>query len=143
MSMIENVRSFLQLYPPLENERLDVDCLDSDMDSFSIDSVPCERVVKQYLDGSRVCRFLFTLSSRMYYGADIVQQQENLAFFEGLEAWLFQGEMLGRLPALDPGQTARALRVLSSAYPIVIDGDSGTARYQIQCELIYLQEVIL
>ncbi len=141
MTIIEHLRAYFQQYPGLAGERLDIDCLASAADNYSIDSVPCESVVSRYLDGSSVRRCLFTISSRRYYGQDLTQQAENLAIFEGLESWLEQKLRFLQLPTLGERRRARAVHVLSSAYPIIIDDDTGTARYQIQCDLIYTQEV--
>lgn len=141
MTVIECLRKFFLSFQRLQGERLDIDCLRSKEGSYSIDSEPGESVSQRYLDGSTVRRFLFTISGRMYYGSDIANQAENLAFFEELEAWLSQRELLLDLPDLGEKRTARSLEVLSSAYPIVVDEEKGSARYQIQMRLTYLQEV--
>lgn len=141
MTVIEYLRKYFMNFPRLQGERLDIDCLRSQEGSYSIDSEPGESVSQRYLDGSAVRRFLFTISGRMYYGSDIANQAENLAFFEELEAWLSQRELLLDLPDLGEKRTARSLEVLSSAYPIVVDEEKGSARYQIQMRLTYFQEV--
>lgn len=141
MTLIEHLRRFFMTFPLLEGQRLDIDCLRSEPESYSIDSVPSESAVTRYLDGSSVRQFLFTISSRMYYGSDLDTQRENAAFFEALEDWLDRQTLFLRLPELGENRTARSLEVASSAYPFVVDEDEGTARYQIQLRLIYLQEV--
>ena len=143
MTIIEQLRQYFLTCPVFEGKRLNIDCLTSDPGSYSIDSVPTERIQKRYMDGSTVRRQLFTISSRAYYGPDLNQQRENIGLFEALESWLDEKDALGQLPPLGNKRRARSLNVLSSAYPIdVEDGDQGsTARYQIQFELIYLQEV--
>lgn len=140
MTVIECLRNFFLSFPRLQGERLDIDCLRSQEGSYSIDSEPGD-VAQRYLDGSTVRRFLFTISGRMYYGADLANQADNLAFFEELEAWLSKKELLLDLPDLGEKRTARSLEVLSSAYPLIVDEDQGLARYQIQLRLTYLQEV--
>ena len=143
MNIIEALRQYFLTSPVFTGQRLDIDCLASDPESYSIDSVPSERIVQRYCDGSTVRRQLFTISSRAAYGPDLTQQRGNIDLFEGLEEWLDQQDALGLLPPLGDGRRARSVKVLSSAYPIEVeDGDQGsTARYQIQLEFIYLQEV--
>lgn len=143
MNIIEALREYFADSPVFAEQRLDIDCLASDPDSYSIDSVPSERIVQRYCDGSTVRRQLFTISSRQPYGSDLSQQRENINLFEALEDWLGEQEALGILPPLGEHRRARSMQVLSSAYPIEVeDGDqASTARYQIQFELIYLQEV--
>lgn len=145
MTVIDRLHAWLKTCPLFEHERLDIDCLQSKADSYSLDAVPCERIVKRYLDGGTVRRQLFTVSSREVYGPDLTQQSENLQLFEDLEAWL-EGEIdAGRMPDLGSDRMVRSLAVLSSGYPVDADEGQGggTARYQIQLELIYLQNAMI
>lgn len=141
MTVIEALHSYFKTSPALADVRLDIDCLQRDHEKFSLDSVPGERIVKKYMDGSSVRRQLFTISSRAPYGPDLDQQADNLEIFGELEDWLDDQGQLGLLPNLGDRRRARSLRVTSSAYPIEVDEGQGvpTARYQIQLELIYLQ----
>ena len=97
--------------------------------------------MKRYIDGTAVKRHLFVISSRCFYGSDLQQQEDNIAFFEALTDWLEAQENTGVLPDLGEKKKARKITVLSSAYPLIVDDGGQTARYQIQLELIYLQEV--
>lgn len=141
MTILEHIRDYLRGYPKLAGERIDIDCLGSDADSFSLDAVPGEPVVRRYLDGSTVRRCLFLFSCRAYYGQDLRQQAENLALLEDLEQWLERQRLFCKAPALGEKRAARPIAVVTSAYPAIINGDTGMARYQIQCELLYTQEV--
>lgn len=143
MTVIESLHHFFLTAPVLEGQRLDIDCLQSDPDKFSLDSVPAERTLKQYMDGSSVRRQLFTISSRASFGPDLVQQKENLRIFEELENWVDQQIMSGVLPDLGECRKARSLRISSTAYPMEANEGKGggTARYQMQFELIYLQNI--
>lgn len=140
MTIIGSLRNYFQTFPGLETERLDIDCLAHEVDRFSIDAVPCEPVLKTYLDGSTVRQYLFTISSRCYFGTDLRRQEKNLAFFDALEAWLEEQQFFRRMPALGSGRIPRKVEITSSAYPYLIS-DSGKARYQIQLRLEYYQEV--
>ena len=144
MTVMEALHSYFKTAPVFANQRLDIDCLQSDPDKFSLDSVPSERIVKRYLDGGSVRRQLCTISSRANYGPDLNQQKNNLKFFDDLEDWMDGQEQLGILPPLGSGRKARSLRVTGTAYPIEADEGQGTAtaRYQIQLELIYYQKMI-
>ena len=77
----------------------------------------------------------------MYYSSDLKQQAENIDFFEQITEWLMEEALFFRLPELGEKKKARTLSVLGSAYPILVSEELGLARYQIQLELIYLQEV--
>ncbi len=141
MTVIEALRKYFKQFPRLQEERLDMNCLQSKTDSYSIDSVPGESVLTRYLDGSTVRRCLFTISGRMYHSADLKNQNSNMAFFEDLEAWIERKTLFMHLPELGEKRKARSLEVTLSGYPYLLDENGETARYQIQCRLTYLQEV--
>ena len=138
MTVMENVRTWLRQYPGL-NGRLDVDFLDEDADTYSIDTIPCEEIIKRYKDGSTIKQFQFAVSSRRYYEQNIKQNLSNLEFFEGLTAWVEEKAQQRELPQMDNNRTALKIIVTSTAYPFVISED-GKARYQLQMRLEYFSK---
>jgi hypothetical protein len=137
-TVMELVQSWLRTYPGLSG-RLDVDFLDDEADTYSVDSIPCEAVLKRYVDGSTRRQFQFAISSRRFYEQNISQNLENLQFFENLTEWVEKKAGARELPEMDGGRTAQAIFVTSSAYPFVIT-ENGLARYQIQLRLEYFQK---
>jgi hypothetical protein len=135
MTVMENVRAWLRQYPGL-NGRLDVDFLDEDADTYSIDTIPCEEIIKRYKDGSTIKQFQFAISSRRYYEQNIAQNLSNLDFFEKLTAWIEQKAQQHELPEMDNNRTALKIIVTSTAYPFDVSED-GKARYQQQMRLEY------
>lgn len=138
MTLMDAIRSWIKTYPALSNGRLNVDFLPSDAQTYSVDVVPCKETVKKYLDGSAVKQFLFVLASRDFHGEDLRQNTDNLAFYEDFSRWVERQSRHKTLPALDSGRTARSVEVTTSGYPFLVD-DHGTARYQIQMKLTYIQ----
>lgn len=138
MTVMENVRAWLQQFPGLDG-RLDVDFLDENADTYSIDTIPCEEILKRYKDGSTIKQFQFAVSSRRYYEQNIEQNLSNLEFFEGLTAWVEQKAQQRELPQMDNDRTALKIIVTSTAYPFVISED-GKARYQLQMRLEYFSK---
>ena len=141
MTVIESLREYFKTFPKLRNERVDLNCLQSKVDSYSIDSVPGEGVSTRYMDGSTVRRSLFTISGRMYHSDDLNNQSRNMEFFEELENWVENKNLFMQLPDLGEKRKARSLEVTLSGYPYLLDENGETARYQIQLRLTYLQEV--
>lgn len=142
MTVIQHMAAYLQRFPRLAEERIDLDCLATEEGSFCLYSEPTETVIRRYLDGSSVRRKLFTFAGRRFYGTDLAVQAENAAIFEDLENWLLRQEQFSILPDLGDNRRARELTVFSSGAPVYVDED-GTAQYQMQLQLIYLQEVTL
>lgn len=138
MTVIECVRDWLKEYSGLSG-RLDVDFLGEDADTYSVDTIPSEEVLKRYKDGGSVKQFQFAVSSRRFYDQNIAQNIENLKFFEDLGAWVEERAKARKLPVMDGGRTAQKIVVTSTAYPFVVSED-GKARYQMQMRLEYYKE---
>jgi hypothetical protein len=138
MTVMQCVREWLKLYPNLKG-RLDVDFLDEDTDTYSLDTIPCEEVIKRYKDGSTMKQFQFAVSSRRYYEQNIAQNLENLEFFEGLTAWVEDKAHARELPFMDENRTAQKIIVTSTAYPFEVT-ENGKARYQLQMRLEYFNK---
>lgn len=132
-TVIECLREHIMKFPDLKDGCLMVDYLGDEPYEYVIETVPCNPIYKKYTDGSCMKQFLFIFASREYYGADINQNIENLAFYESFSDWITDGE----LPDLD-GRIPVSLDVLTAGY--AFDADSNSARYQIQLRLLYEEE---
>ena len=132
--VIECIRDYVMLFPDLKDGCLYVDFLSSEPIEYSVEAVPCERIFKKYVDGDCMKQFLFIFASREFYGEDVNQQIENLAFYEHFEDWIYSRNQEGILPDLD-GRMPVSLDVLTGGY--AFDADTSTARYQIQLRLLY------
>lgn len=138
MTVMQSVQKWLKTYSGLSG-RLDVDFLDEDIDTYSIDTIPCEEIIKRYKDGGKIKQFQFAVSSRRAYEQNIKNNLSNLQFFEDLTAWVENKARLRQLPTMDKGRTAQKIVVTSTAYPFIVSED-GKARYQIQMRLEYYQK---
>ena len=135
MTVMQCIREWLKKYPGLVG-RLDVDFLDEEADTYSLDTIPGEEIVKRYKDGSALKQFQFAISSRRFYEQNIAQNLSNLEFFEDLTEWIEQKARARELPVMDKNRTAQKIVVTSTAYPFIVAED-GTARYQLQARLEY------
>lgn len=138
MTVIQSVQKWLKTYSGLSG-RLDVDFLPEDADTYSIDTIPCEEILKRYKDGGTLKQFQFAVSSRRYYEQNIKNNLSNLQFFEDLTAWVEKKARTRELPAMDKGRQPLKIVVTSTAYPFIVSED-GKARYQIQMRLEYYQK---
>lgn len=138
MTVMQCIQKWLKTYSGLSG-RLDVDFLDEDAETYSVDTIPCEEVLKRYKDGGKLKQFQFAVSSRMFYEQNIKNNLSNLQFFEDLTEWVENKARSRELPAMDKGRTAQKIVVTSTAYPFVVSED-GKARYQIQMRLEYFQK---
>lgn len=137
MIIIESIKTFLATCPLLTDDVLNIDFLPPEATTFSVDVVPVQPIVKQYMSGSQR-QFLFVLSTRSYYGAHIRQQLDNLGFFEDFSNWLDAQNSARNYPSMGESRVGQKLEVTTSGY--VFAPDTDTARYQIQCRLSYYQK---
>lgn len=136
-NIMEQMRKFLRTYPPLSNDKINVDFLPEDARSYSLGTVPAQEVIRSYVDGSSVRQCLFVLASREVYSEEVNQQLENLDFYSKFSEWLKEKTRNEELPDLGEGKQALNLQATTSGYAFAVNVNS--ARYQIQCRLEYLQ----
>lgn len=137
--MIEAIRNYIAACPYLAEGRiLGVDRLGADPIEYSIDTVPCEPVVKRYTDGSSVRQIEFIFGSREAYGPDVLQNIMNSGFYEDFADWIEQQEDLRNFPDFGPYRSVQSIEVLTNGYAFEVGTD--TSRYQIQLRITYYQD---
>lgn len=138
MSMIEAVHDFINTYAPLAQDRIDVDFLPAEAGGYSLETTPCAEWVKRYVDGSGLRQFQFVLASREFFDETIRTQLEHIGFYENFSVWLDEQTLQKHFPELPDGCTAVKIQAVSCGY--AMEQGANTARYQIQCKLLYRQE---
>ncbi|MDU1453151.1 chloramphenicol resistance protein [Paraclostridium sordellii] len=140
MTIIESIRKFIKKCPFLEEfngaVRIGVDYLDSEATTYSIEKVPCNPIIKKYVDGSSKRQEQFIFASRESYSEDIFNNLENINFYEKFAEWIEQNNNEGNLPILD-NKEALSIELTSNGYAFQTDIDK--AQYQIQMKLIYME----
>ena len=139
--IIEAIRKYFLGCPVLEKFNnitlLNVNYLSDDTDTYSIEELPCEPILKRYADGSTKRQYQFTFCSREPYSAEILQNIENSGFYEEFADWIEENSDNSILPILDGKLEATSLKVISSAYVVQVTED--TANYQINLKLEYIK----
>ena len=141
MTIIESVKNYILTCPLLkELKRLNIDFLPEDPNTYSIETVPAQEILKTYLDGSTERQFVFVFAARCSYNEEVRNNIENSGFYEEFAKWLEEKTEKDYLPKLTGGRTASKIEAMSSGYLYDIAGGLDNARYQIQCRLIYDKE---
>lgn len=126
--------------PMLKDGYFHVDYRGADPVEYTLEIMTCSPIIKKYVNGDSLRRYLFAVSSREYFSADRVQNIGNIAFYEELAAWVERQDKLGIFPDLPEGHIPKSLSALSSGY--LFDESMESARYQIQLELRYLKKAL-
>ena len=139
MKIIEAIRDYIANMDCMKtfDNAINVNYLDSEIDSFSIEEIPCNPVVKKYVDGSSVRQFQFVFCSREPYGAEILQNIENSNFYEDFANEIELKNSKDILPNIDG---IKSIEVTSNAHTVSVTED--TSMYQINLNLKYLKGVI-
>ncbi len=140
MTIIESIREFIKTCPHLDefHKGLGVDHLKEDGPAYMIESTPCEPIIKKYMDGSSVRQYEFIFASKEAYGSDIMQNIENIGFYEHFSNWLEDQTKARNLPVLD-GMSPQSIMAITSGY-IFNTEEMDEAVYQIQCRLKYFKK---
>lgn len=136
--LIECIRNYILRFPELKDGYLLVDILGDKPIEYTIETVPCDPVVRKYTDGSCMKQFLFIFASREFFSEDVAQNIENLGFYEKFEDWIKEQNDEGILPDLGDDREPVSIEVLTGGY--AFEADTNTARYQIQLRLTYEEE---
>ncbi len=133
--IIDCVKAFFEECPLLKDGKINVNYLGSGGEAYSIEGLPCAPVIRRYVDGGEVRQFAFAFASREFYDEDRLRNMDTARFYEELCAWIESRNRAGELPAPEDGFKAERIEVTSTA--CIYSANAGTARFQIQCRLIY------
>lgn len=133
--ILDSIRNYIKTCPFLKNGVINANYLSEKAESYTVDSIPCAPTVKKYVDGGSIRQFVFILASREYYTANVLENLNVNKFYEEFQGWIESQNAKGNLPVLKDGLSPLEITVLSSGY-LAGEGEK-TARYQIQCRLIY------
>ena len=136
--IVECIRNYILRFPELKDGYLLVGILGDKPIEYTIETVPCEPVIRKYTDGSCMKQFLFIFASREFFSKDVAQNIENLGFYEKFEEWIKEQNDEGILPDLGEGREPVSIEVLTGGY--AFEADTNTAQYQIQLRLTYEEE---
>ena len=139
-NVIEYIRDEIKKCPLLEEgKRVNVDYIGESM-SYSIDALPCDPVIKVYVDGGQMKQFQFAFTSKEDYDEDARVNIENSGFFEKFEEWLNKlGDWKNPLPVMENKKSPIGFETLNKGY--LYDVNEHLAKYRIECRFIYNQEV--
>lgn len=118
--------------------RVNVNYLEPNADTYSIEEVPVEPVVKKYINGDSIRQYAFIFTSREPYGADVLTNIDNSGFYEKLADEIEKNNNNEIFPLLDDGMEALEIKVTSTGYAFAVTED--TAQFQIQLRLKYFKK---
>lgn len=133
MSVIKAIREYLFTCPCLSQENINIDYLGSEAKEYSVDKIPCEPIVKQYVDGSVIRQYQFAITSIAPYSNDYIVNQKNIEFYEMFEKWIQTQNTIGNYPKLQ--EEVYAIEIIENSSQIT--RETNTAKYQVKLRILY------
>jgi len=142
MTIIEAIKNYIATNTEIQGlgGKIKVDFLSEDNNSFSIEPIPINPAVEEYINGGGTYQYAFNVVGKFPYSEEAMMNIENSGFFEEFAEWIRKNNNNGVLPVLDDGKTSESIRVTSNAYLFSVTQNRQQGRYQIPCLLIYEQE---
>lgn len=143
--IIDALRNYIRNCPHLDTFnnaiKVNVNYLEGNPDTYSIEEVPINPIVRKYVNGDSIRQYAFIFTSREPYGADVFQNIDNSGFYEKFADWIENNNDKEIFPLLDNGLEPLAIEVTSTGYAFAVTED--TAQFQIQLRLKYLKRGVV
>lgn len=140
--IIDSLRDYIRKCPYLDTFnnaiRVNVNYLEPSPDTYSIEEIPIEPILKRYVNGDSIRQYAFIFASREPYGADVMQNIDNSGFYEQFAEWVESSNDNGIFPIMGKGLEPLEIKVTSTGYAFGVT--ESTAEYQIQLRLKYFKK---
>ena len=114
---------------------INANMLSADPNSNSIDKIPTEPKIEEWIIGIEIHRDVYSFRSRCNYSQDTLNNLINIGFFEVFENKIKSNNEKGILPDIDGIQGIRCLNCGS-----MNNATTNTAEFDIQIEIEYINE---
>lgn len=117
------------------NFQINADMLSNDVNNYSLDKIPSEPVVEEWIIGGGIKKDLYSFRSRMSYSQDTVNNLQNIGFFEKFEKKIKSNNKSGVLPDINNIESIECLNTGT-----LNNADTNTAEFDIQIQITYREE---
>jgi hypothetical protein len=134
-SKMELIKEYIESCPLLEGDKINVDYLDDEVYSYSIDRTPSNPVLKKFNDGTGgkyQITFDFTVTAPI--SSRVVTNLANSKFGEDFMEWIKTQQMRRNLPKING---AHSIECTSPSY--ILQKIETTAIYIIQMNFTYYE----
>lgn len=134
-SKMELIKEFIETCPLLDGDKINVDYLDDEVYSYSVDRIPTNPKIKPFVDGcggKYQITFDFTVTAPI--SSRVVTNLANSKFGEDFINWIETQQRLRNLPKIDG---AFSIECTSPSY--ILQKTETTAIYIIQINFTYYE----
>lgn len=112
--------------------QINANMLDNDINNYSLDKIPTSSTIEKWIDGTEICRDVFSFRSRKAYSQDTINNLSNIGFFEIFESIINSNNKKGVLPDIEG---IESIECLNSG--TMTNANTNTAEFDIQIQLKY------
>jgi len=132
---IKKLRDYLMNIISSLNEQynqVNVNFLSNEPDNYSLDKIPTGSIVEKWIIGNYLYKDVYSFRSRMNYSADVINNIENIGFYETFEKIIFNNNQNNILPDIDGIESIKCLNCGTMK-----DANTNTAEFDIQIQIEY------
>ena len=132
-SKMEIIKEFIETCPYLENGKVNLDFIDSDPQSYSLDETPVDPVLNKFRDGGRRLQIQFDFSIQANFS--VLENIKNSKFCDNFTKWIYIQDRDGNLPEIDNICWIKCL-----GRGTITRTSETTAIYSIPMQVAYIEE---
>lgn len=130
---MESIKEFIETCPLLKNGKVNLDFIDSDPQSYSVDETPVEPVLNEFRDGGRRMQIQFDFSIQANFST--LENIKNSKFCDDFMGWIDEQDNKGNLPKIDGVDWIKCL-----GRGTIERNTETTAIYVIPMQVAYIEE---
>ena len=112
--------------------QINANMLSNDINNYSLDKIPTNTEIENWIIGSVVHRDVYSFRSRMSYSQDTINNLKNIGFFEKFENTIRSNNEKGILPEIDGIESIECLNCGT-----MVNAETKTAEFDIQIQITY------
>ena len=114
------------------NYQINANMLSNNVDDYSLDKIPTNTEVENWIIGGGVHRDVYSFRSRKSYSQDTIVNLINVGFFEQFENAIKTNNKQGNLPNIDNIESIECLNCGT-----MNNNETNTAEFDIQIQITY------
>lgn len=115
------------------NYQINANMLSNKVDDYSLDKIPTDLEVEEWIIGGGVQKDVYSFRSRKSYSQDTIVNLKNMGFFEQFEKAIKDNNKEGNLPDINGIESIECL----NPFTMIGNDDGKLATFDIQIQITY------
>lgn len=140
MNKWDKLGQWLKYYDPLYGW-LYFNGIRTEQDTTSFNSVPSDRAIEEYIDGSKLIQMIFSIVMIKGYEVEVsATNYEAIAEVDNFAKWIENRVIDNDFPNFGKLCRIDEIKVLDSTPSLSVDTEQNLAKYEFQCSITYYEE---